>query len=219
MDMEAKLSNILLNITAPFIPAIGKIQIPLPRLMGKLDADSFMATDPLPGISLLSRKRLQLTNKIIPGWWKHMCKYVGVIGDTPMIVEAIWPFVRMVPVDRWFKGEDYAIARKPTYMTESQMVRSAGKMLHLLGLPYDVRVNLTVNLDEFDGHPAFYCAETNWWSDNEVLKEDGLVNPFEPRLTAGIWTISPSDAAQADGKWTDWWKSSTLKAYESEKAA
>lgn len=208
MTMLPIIRQSILTVSSPIIPLIGKVSLPLPRLMGEYDAKSFMASSPPPGTALVSRKRGQLSNGFIPGWWKHGAMYVGLIYGVPMIVESIWPFVRMVPVKRWFEGEDYALATLPTFMTHSQMSRSAEKILSLLGLSYDVRMSLTA--EEVTGHSAFYCEEVIWWSISEVFKEDGKISPYEPRPTWGVMTVTAQDRVNASDKWRTSWESSTL---------
>lgn len=225
MDLQAATRQAVLAVTYPALPLIGKVQLPLRRLMDENDAQQFMNSKPKVGTSLISRKRAQLSNLGIPGWWKHMAIYVGFIGDLPMIVEAVWPWVRMVPVERWFCGEDYARAKVPLFMTDDQMSRKAGKALHVLGLPYDRRMQLTVGCmrehlianggdrDEVkESHPAFYCSETDWWATNEVFKEDRLPNPWAPKMEMDILTVLADDCDHDPKMWSTWWESDTAKA-------
>lgn len=196
----------VLTLASPIVPALGKIELPLPRLLGRDDALCFLRSMPDPGVILLSRKRAQLTNLLIPGYWKHVAMYVGNVRGIPMVVEAVWPRVQLVPVIRWFKGEDYVLAKEPLFATYAQMDRAAGKAISLLGLPYDTMLAFAKDLS---ANPAFYCAEVGGWTYAQVFREDGLDNPFITKETLGMLTYTAEDFDLATEKWGTLWASKT----------
>lgn len=210
--LEITLRRTILRAAEPILPAIGKVQVPTwlaPRLMGKDDAASFMALDPLPGTVLLSRKRLQLSNVVNVGTWKHVAMFVGEFHAVPLIIEAVWPWVRLVPVERWFEGEDYAKAVIPTFADAHLMDVAADLSVALTGLKYDRMFEYAKQLT---ANRAFYCAEVPWWTYDKAFEAIGKPCPFEVRKTLGLETVAPDDYHLATDKWKTIWTSKTAAA-------
>lgn len=195
----------LLTITRPVLPLIGRLQWPLPRLLTKADAASFMYTVPLAGTILLSRKRAQATNLVIPGEWKHLAIYVG--GG--QIIEAVWPKVRKIGVEEWFCHQDYAVAKVPIFAPprggftiESAMAVAAKFALSLEGKDYDLFLEFRQTRA---ANKAFYCSEVGWWCYEQPYIAAGSQSPFTPRMTMGAATIPPDDYDLAVDKWKTTW--------------
>lgn len=212
MSLAITARHAILHAVEPVLPAMGKVQVPewiAPRLMGKADAYSFMATDPAAGTVLLSRKRLQLTNAVIPGTWKHVAMYVGTFCGVPLIIEAVWPCVRVVPVQRWFEHEDYAMALVPTFASQTFMACAAARSISLLGMPYDRMIEFA---EDLSANKAFYCAEIPAWCYDEEYDVAGETCPFKLREVMGMATVTADDYSKATDLWKQTWHSQTAIA-------
>ncbi len=204
--INPSLRRSILATAAPVLPLIGKIQLPMARLIEAEDVAELRRVI-LPGTVILSRKRAQLTNNVIPGEWKHASMYVGhqkVVGggSGDFMVEAIYPRVRGRFVEPWATSEDYLLALVPTFATPEEMKLAAGFAWSLVGRPYD----FLLEYDHARGvNKAFYCSEVVWWSYNQVFLAAGKKSPFTPRPTLGVDTVSPQDFADAPQKWRPVW--------------
>ena len=195
------LRRALLTSAAPVMPILGKIQVPMRRLVTYSDVTDLHRVL-LPGMVILSRKRGQFSNNIIPGEWKHASIYCGDKGDTERVVEAVYPKVRDRELIWWATAEDYLMVLKPTFATVDEMRLAANFAWSLRGKPYD----LLLDYDHARGvNKAFYCSEVIWWSYNQVFLAAGKKSPFTPRETLGVATVSPQDFADAHDKWTQVW--------------
>lgn len=211
IDLEIAARRVMLRVAEPILPVLGKVQVPAwiaPRLLDKVDAESFMNSRPYAGTVLASRKRLQASNLVNLGTWKHIAMYVGYFRKTPMIIEAVWPWVRLVPVEHWFCGEDYAMSVVPTFVTTDDMDEACDHSIWLAGLGYDRMFEFAKALT---ANKAFYCAEVPWWCYSKVFESRGLECPFTPRQTLGLETVTPDDYIRATDKWRPTWVSDTAK--------
>lgn len=196
----------ILAIASPITPLLGKIHVPWPRRITEADVDSFLASNPKPGCGLLTRKRLQLTNLPIPGEWKHFSMYIG----TPyqLVVEAVWPKVRVRNIYEWMMGEDYVDAVRPLFANDDEGIQAAWEAFTMVGEPYDTLFEYNVDRRI---NRAVFCSEVGWLAYDNVFKRRGLSSPFTPRFTMGVATIVPTDYALAKDKWQSFWSRRRIK--------
>lgn len=188
------LRRMALEISKPFLQVAGKFHTPPHyRSITSHEVDQ-LARVIQPGDVLLTHRDREITNPLIPGYWKHAAMFI----DKGRIVEAIGKGVIDNSFDEFCRTKDAVVCLRPTFATAEEMLLAVGFAKSLRGLPYDYLVehefSRAVNL-------AFYCSEVPWWSYEQVFIAAGKANPFEPRSTLGVPTIAPQDYRNAKKLW------------------
>jgi hypothetical protein len=96
---------------------------------------------------LLVRKRLKLSNVVIPGFWSHCGIVVG-----SHVVDAVKPCVRAIPIADMLADYDDVCICRPTFSAPDASL----KAMSAVGKPYDFEFEIGVN--------AFYCSELATWA-------------------------------------------------------
>lgn len=177
-----------LNFIHPFLVISGKIELPHNLVTG----DEYFAALNLIKIGdvLCSRHRFAFTNMIIPGFFKHVAMYVGVINGKPTVIEAIGTGVRLKTLAEFMLTKDYVIITRGAFVTEQIANKAVEKGSEIIGLPYDYELR--------SGNKTFYCAEVPWYCYNEAMMDLGLGEcPFEMKEHFGQLSVAPDDYIQA----------------------
>jgi uncharacterized protein YycO len=186
--------RLLLEAATPALRAMSFHTPPHYRYLSKSSRTRTLMNMMRPGDALVSRRNHELTNLIIPGFWKHAAKYVG----NGRVVEAIGRGVIETSLEEFMTTKDAVCVRRGRW-SEVLAIHSAEEALKMRGRKYDYLVE--PNGSDWGGrrvNDAFYCSEVVWASDQAAHAWAGLVSPFEPRLTMGVMTITPTDIALAD---------------------
>lgn len=192
----------LLTVAHPVLPLVGQIRLPLEPLLAVDDWADFKSTRPLSGTLILCRRRGHLSNRFIPGAWKHLAGYVRKGGED-WIVEAVYPKVRKTLLRKWMLEQDYLNAIVPNgWATPAEMELAGGFLWSLIGEPYDLSFTFAAARQV---NKAFYCSESGYWSFLKVFEAAGKTMPFTLRQTMGVDTIAPDDYVLANGIWKSVW--------------
>lgn len=184
----------ILEATRPILRLIGRAHVPPHyRSITKFEAGELAKTIRV-GDVLLSHRNHEITNPVIPGYWKHAGVYVG----DGMVIEAVGAGVSQTPLEEFCTTKDGIVCLRSKFATEIQCQLAAGFVKSLQGLPYDYLV-------EHDSsravNKAFYCSEIPWWSFEQVFEASGFSSPFTPHITMGVPTITPMDYRLATSLW------------------
>ena len=139
------------------------------------------------GDVLITRKRGEVTNLFIPGFYTHAAMYVGR-ND---VVEAIGKGVVRTDLVSFCMGKDYVAVLRSKFSDEAVNKEAAKEAIKLIGSPYDY--------DFEPANVAFYCSELCYYAYDKALGEDK--SPFELRQSLGVDTVTPQDFFDATEKW------------------
>lgn len=180
----------LLNMLMPITKWIGSTHAPYSRkkMLGEF---YYMMRDGLqPGDILLSRTDGELSNVLIPGFWKHLGLYVGDReGVREAVVEAIGKGVTATPLASFAMQKDYICVLRSTIAAESERSQVADWVWSKIGSPYDFAFASSTE--------AFYCAELGHSGYKIFCPKFEM--PLLPRL--GALTVTPDDFSQEKGLW------------------
>lgn len=184
----------LLEVATPFLKVTGMAHVP-PHYRSVTAVQVAVALGViLPGDVLVSHRNHELTNPLIPGYWKHAAVYIG----DGRIVEAIGRGVLESSFKEFCTTKDDVLILRSKFCGQEEAGLASGFARSLLGKPYDY----LVEHDQSRGvNKAFYCSEVVWWSFDQVMLAEGKVSPFTPRKTLGVPTITPQDYPNATDKW------------------
>lgn len=149
-----------------------------------------------PGTILLSRTKAEITNLVIPGFFKH----AAMVVNENEVTEAIGVGVVRTDLIDFLMSKDYVIAIHPKFANPTQMEKAAKVAIAQEGKPYDFDIIMS-------DLKSFYCSELIFFSYDEVIGE----MPFVPREILGRDTIAPSDFLGASDKFKVVWKSEKYK--------
>lgn len=182
-----------LETMTPLLKAAGAAHMP-PRYRGiKPYVAERLSKKLLPGDSMLSHRKREPTNLVIPGFWKHAAIYVG----NGRVVEAVGKGVIETSIEEFLTTKDAVMFRRPKFLTREQLARAADHAKKLRGRPYDYLIE-PAGLVLKGAKDAFYCSEVVWHSLDEACNDFDILSPFEPRLTFGVPTVTPLDISLAD---------------------
>lgn len=121
----------------------------------------------LPGDIILTRTMGELTNLLIPGFWKHS----AIVSLSQSVIEAVGTGVQLTHLFDFVKGKDYLIVLRPRTAQERRSAASVAE--GLVGCGYDY---------EFDKRDEeFYCSELVWVSFRrccaELFPRQGKIMP------------------------------------------
>jgi uncharacterized protein YycO len=184
--------QILLKVFIKFAKTIGKIHIePKKRKLDDMNKYHIISQILRKGDIVLTRKRGELSNLFIPGYYKHSAIYCGNCE----IIEAIGLGVRKIGLFDFMKDKDYICILRAVYHADESyisryiqdinddFIKIANKCI---GKNYDYYFN--------PSEKEFYCSELIAYCYNETIKKDSA-NPkfFTVRHAFGIKTIFPQD--------------------------
>lgn len=184
----------VLEVTRPALKLVGHFHTPPHyRSITSHEVDEVAKTI-LPGDVLLSHRDNELTNPVIPGYWKHAAMFIG----DGKIIEATGKGVNEDTLQEFLETKDGAVVLRATFATVDEAKLAVGFAKTLKGLPYDYLVE-----HDFSRaiNKAFYCSEIPWWSYEQVFAAGGHSSPFTPRATMGVPTIAPQDYRNATKLW------------------
>lgn len=138
-----------------------------------------------PGV-LLSRKRGEVGNLFIPGYWKH----AAFLTDDGTVIEAVTTGVREIPLKDFVSDKDF-VALYSLNFIDSERLKNAFSAARLqIGKPYDFLFSGGVN--------AFYCSELISYA-LQVANPSGA---WTNRKILWEYTTYPQDFADAKTKTT-----------------
>jgi len=186
--MLAIIRRAILKTLYPVLSYLGKIGIPDRRVSERF---VFLAGKVLrPGHVLLTRKDWEASNVLTSDYWKHAAIYLGPDENSvPTIIESVGRGVVAVGLAKFLLTKDDVLVLKPRFADPITMRMAANEAKKLLGQPYDYQFEPT--------NRAWYCSEIIWWVYCKVVPH----NPFTPRETLGVETVTPQDFANAKEKW------------------
>ena len=170
--------NKFLEYSMPITKALGKVGVK--RKITDIDYIE-IKDNAFASCVFLSRKRYELSNCFIPGFYTH-----AAICDGNYIYEAVGDGVRKVTLPYFCFDKDYIamLQVKNTYITEISNVLN--DLDSLLGKPYDYYFT--------PGNESFYCSELVAY----VLKKNiKSMKEFTWRETLGVATVEPMDFYKA----------------------
>ena len=186
--------TLLLKILEPVIRFIGRVHAPFTHKL--VTGDHYLELRKIikPGGVLLSRTRGELTNVLIPGYWKH----AALALSRDHVIEAIGKGVATQSLPSFMLKKDYVAYYEPAFTGEDGMRGAAEKAKAWLGLPYDYHF--------YEGDEAFYCGE---------LVVDAYAHTVErgPTSYHGVKIVgekffSPDTIAQSTDLWVKKWGTS-----------
>jgi len=105
-----------------------------------------------PGMVILTRKRHEFSNLLIPGYWTH----AAMIISNEHIVEATIRGVIKTKISELLKFVDDFVILRPAFCTSKGMVKASNHAIEAMGIPY----NFTFNHE----NKAFYCSQLVHWA-------------------------------------------------------
>lgn len=155
------------------------------------------------GDVLLCRRRQELSNWIIPGFWKH----VALVVAPGEVLEATGKGAIRRPLSDFLAEKDYVSLHEAAFASVREREIAADWAASLRGKPYDYLLEYS----QTRVNQAFYCSEIPWWAYEMVFKNEGKASPFTPRLTMGVPTVTPQDYDNAKEKWPVKWSSESYQ--------
>ena len=139
--------NFLFKILYPVLKLIGKIHMPFSHKL--ITGENYLTLKRMvkPGGIFLTRTRGELTNVLIPGFWKH----AALVIDSEYVIEAIGKGVTVKTLAAFLLSKDFVVYLEPKFTDKNGMESAAKKALAWLDLPYDYEFS--------EGDSAFYCGE------------------------------------------------------------
>ena len=153
----------------------------------------------MPGTVLLTRTKAEVTNLVIPGFFKH----AAIVVNENEVTEAAGNGVVRTDLIDFLMAKDYVIALKPKFATKAQMKKAAEIATQQEGKPYDFDIIMS-DIEKF------YCFELVYFSYAEAVEN----MPFVPREIMGRDTIISSDFINASDKWEVFWASKSVLGKE-----
>lgn len=197
MDVNwPRVRRTIMEIARPLARTAGRIHTPPHyRAITKLETYE-LAKLIEPGDVLLSHRNREVTNLLIPGYWKHCAMYTG----EGRIVEAMGRGVVDSSLEEFCMTKDGVLCLRATFASPREAGLTVSFAKSLRGKPYDYLIE-----HEFSRaiNEAFYCSEIPWWCYEQVFIAQGKSSPFEPRETLGVPTIAPQDYRNAHKLWNE----------------
>jgi uncharacterized protein YycO len=179
------LQRLLIRSLTPISKLIGKIYIAPKARKISFEHYEDMKEILVPGDTILSYSKGELTNYFIEGEYKHCAVYVGLNS----VVEAIGTGVKKISLSSFLSTKDKIAVIRPRFLDSFSANTAALEALNLLGKPYDYHFEQT--------EKAFYCAELIAYCYNKASNNK---SPFVPRNILGVKTFLPNDFKLAQNK-------------------
>ena len=187
--------RLMLKAATPILRGAGIMHMPPHyRSIGWNDVVTVLGAM-MPGDVLLSRRDHEITNPLIPGYWKHAAIYEG----SERVIEAIGRGVIDTSIKEFCTTKDDVLVLRARFANAVEAALAVEEAKALRGAKYDYLVEH--DLDRTVNN-AFYCSEVIWWSYDRVLAASGRESPFKPRITLGVPAVTPQDYAEAKDKWS-----------------
>lgn len=189
------LRRLLLRAARPALRLLGRWHTP-PHFRSVTDeevADLRFAAR--PGDVLVSRRDWELTNLLIPGFWKH----AAIVCGRGLVVEAVGTGVQRMDLAEFARTKDAVLCLRPRFANETIRLDAAAYARTYVGRPYDYAVELDHAAPAV--RRAFYCAEVVWAAYVSACAAMNADMPFTLRETLGVPTVTPQDFANATTKW------------------
>lgn len=142
-----------------------------------------------PGMVFLSRKKGELTNWLIPGYWTHAALYAG----DGYIIESIGKGVRKIDLISFMLTKDALCLYKPLFCDYSHMVQATAYAHSSVGMPYDFMFE--------SNNKAFYCSELVFECYNQVVE----ALPLKRREIWDELVYLPEDIHKDSLNWKQIW--------------
>lgn len=165
---------------------VGKVHLPRRRVKAKHYYQLMKVIR--PGDALLSKRRWELTNLVIPGEWTHAALYVGNILGVPTVIEAVGSGVRASPLVQFMLGKDKMLCRSPVFASVDEKWAACRHAEYFIGRKYDYSLR--------SNNKALYCSELVWYAYFLGMGD----SPFVRKMVMGVPTVSPDDIANANKK-------------------
>jgi len=136
-----------------------------------------------PGMVVLTHKKHELSNFLIPGYWTH----AAIIATDEYIVEATSKGVQKSNIEEFLTFVDDFVILKPAFCTSQLMIRAGKCAINTVGNPY----NFTFNHD----NNAYYCSELIYrayacscrWLNSYL--EKGIIIPNSIYESKDLWEV------------------------------
>jgi len=172
----------ILDLMEPVLLGIRKIRLPAPRLDKRVHLEQ-LGKILSPGQLILSRSDLYLTNVFNSGVYKHSSVYIG----HGRVVEAVWPKVRIIPLEDWLKDKSHIVLLENTAIENSHEWFELVKIAEAVaGSEYDMDFHIEY---EFEPIKRYYCHELGWYLHNQVAPK----TLPDPKFFMGSHTILADD--------------------------
>lgn len=130
-----------------------------------------------PGAVILTVRRGEFGNILIPGYWSHG----AICQDKNWVIESLGRGVVKTRLSDFLKSKDDFIILLPKFADMAQQLAAVNVANRLVGMPYDW---------EFEPNDQeFYCFELIWYAYNAVVED----SPFERVMYFGEETILGDD--------------------------
>ena len=130
-----------------------------------------------PGAVILTLKRGQLSNLLIPGHWSH----AAIVISDNWVIEAVGKGVVKTRMKDFLLSKDEFLILHPTFATDAEMLLAVLQAQRLVGMPYDW---------EFEPNDQqWYCFELCWHAYNQAVPG----NPFQRKQVFEILTVQSMD--------------------------
>lgn len=189
----------VLQVTYPVIQLINDLHAPWSHKKIKEKHVHDLLEIVRPGDIFVTRTGGELTNVLIPGYYKHSGIFVGGSGH-PRLVEAVDAGVILSGIYDFMLTRDYVQVYRSIQNTKYQASVAATEARNLVGSAYDYDFILE---DRNAPNKKFYCSELCYVSHKKA-------NPalaFQLRDIWGARTIAPDDFTKAKTHWRLVWDS------------
>lgn len=183
--MKAKLRRHILHFLLPFNKMLSRIGVK--RRMSDFHF-SAITEEIQNGDVLLSRRKWEVSNFFIPGFYTHAAIYI-VTDHMHTIVESTAKGTYKKSLAKFLFEKDYVCLLRPKFIRKdsSESERIIDQALRYIGRPYDYLFE--------KGVEAFYCSELIWNIFNKCCIN---FRGFKVKKTLGVETVTPQDFKESD---------------------
>lgn len=165
--MTDKIKQTIFEVFLPTIQFFSRLKVPVRRLIRDIDCAGFEFLAE-PGDILLTRKRLQASNLLIPGFWTH----AALIKNSSTVIEATASGVHETRFRDFLLDKDFVEYLQPLFASPEEKKLAVARASEAIGRAYDWYF-------ETD-NKALYCAEL-------IVVAYQSVNPGWQFLSSTIW--------------------------------
>ena len=179
------LRRILLDILKPFSRMLAKFSV-----KRRISDKDFKAICKVieHGDVLVTRRRFELSNIFIPGYYTHAGLYL-VTGDHHQAIEATSDGTTITSLGKFLFSKDYVAVLRPKFIrSKHEQSKIIDYAQGFKGLPYDYYFE--------SDEDAFYCSELIW---RVFRKACPTFRSFTARRYLGVETVVPQDFRDASG--------------------
>lgn len=177
------LRRLILHIFRPLNTLLGRLS--LKRKLGDKEFKK-ICKNIENGDVLVTRKRFELSNLFIPGYYTHAALYL-VRGDHHQIIEVTTKGIDTTSLANFLFSKDYVALLRPKFIrNKHEQQKIIDYAVSYKGRPYDFYFE--------KGEDSFYCSELIW---RVLRKACPTFRSFKAKKYLGIETIVPQDFRDA----------------------